>query len=68
MGKAKGHEDRSMARRVGGRREQKDSDNALLACGATRPAVITQSADQPKGLIKTSLPYLGKSQMISCVV
>lgn len=68
MDKAKGHEAKSMAKRVGGRREQKDSDSALVACGATRPAAITQSTDQPKGLIKISLPCLGKSQMISCVV
>lgn len=61
--KPKGHEDISVAKAVGSRREQKDS----AACTASRPAAITHSTDKPRGSINISLPYLGKSQMISCI-
>lgn len=60
--KPKGHEDISVAETV--EAEQKDS----AACRASRPAAITHGTDKPKGSINISLPYLGKSQMISCIM
>jgi len=56
------HEDISVAETV--EAEQKDS----AACRASRPAAITHGTDKPKGSINISLPYLGKSQMISCIM